>query len=93
MGRHRVLAALAGVMWMSAAAAGDMTDGQVRQLIVQHSRAAYSGSCPCPYDNDRAGHSCGRRSAWSRAGGASPVCYVREVTDSQVNDFRNHHGL
>jgi hypothetical protein len=40
-------------------------------------RAATSGQgCDCPYDRDRRGGSCGRRSAYSRPGGRSPICYV-----------------
>jgi hypothetical protein len=41
-------------------------------------RAAVSGSCDCPYDTDRRGRSCGARSAYSRPGGSSPVCYVSD---------------
>jgi len=40
------------------------------------SRAPRSGSCDCPYDTDSAGRRCGGRSAYSRPGGASPVCYL-----------------
>lgn len=39
-------------------------------------RAPRSGSCDCPYDTDSAGRRCGGRSAYSRPGGASPVCYL-----------------
>lgn len=38
-------------------------------------RESISGSCECPYDTDKRGRSCGRRSAYSRPGGASPICY------------------
>lgn len=38
-------------------------------------RASRSGSCECPYDRDSAGRSCGARSAYSRPGGSSPICY------------------
>lgn len=41
-------------------------------------RAAVSGSCDCPYDTDRRGRSCGKRSAYSRPGGRSPICYMRD---------------
>jgi hypothetical protein len=34
--------------------------------------------CPCPYDLDRRGNECGGRSAYSRPGGAAPVCYVEQ---------------
>lgn len=38
-------------------------------------RASQSGSCDCPYDTDSRGNRCGDRSAYSRPGGSSPVCY------------------
>ena len=38
-------------------------------------RESLSGSCQCPYDRDSAGNSCGSRSAYSRPGGSSPICY------------------
>ncbi|NJL81414.1 MAG: hypothetical protein HC815_31320 [Richelia sp. RM1_1_1] len=41
-------------------------------------RAAVSGKCDCPYDTDKRGRSCGDRSAYSRPGGASPVCYLSD---------------
>ena len=42
-------------------------------------RASRSGQgCDCPYDIDRAGRRCGRRSAYSKPGGRAPVCYVGE---------------
>ncbi|MEM9452488.1 MAG: hypothetical protein AAGA75_28770 [Cyanobacteria bacterium P01_E01_bin.6] len=41
-------------------------------------RSSVSGSCDCPYDRDSAGRSCGGRSAYSRPGGASSICYVGE---------------
>jgi hypothetical protein len=37
-----------------------------------------SGSCDCPYDTDKRGRSCGARSAYSRPGGSSPICYERD---------------
>lgn len=43
-----------------------MTDDQVRQAIIQNSINDYHSTgrpCACPYDLDRAGHSCGGRSA------------------------------
>lgn len=45
------------------------------QAEINRSIASYKGSCPCPYSVDRAGRKCGRRSAYSRAGGARPLCY------------------
>src|SRR6266581_9800454 len=47
-----------------------------------------SRNLPCPYSVDRAGRSCGRRSAYSRPGGASPLCYEKDVTQKMVDDYR-----
>ena len=47
---------------------------RAKKTIIQQSIASYSGSCPCPYHRDRAGRRCGKRSAWSRPGGYSPLC-------------------
>ena len=41
-------------------------------------RAGVSGSCDCPYDTDKRGRSCGKRSAYSRPNGGNPVCYIRD---------------
>lgn len=38
-------------------------------------RSPYYGTCDCPYDRARNGSRCGGRSAYSRPGGRSPVCY------------------
>jgi hypothetical protein len=88
---HKSIAAFSGLMLAGAALAAEMTDDAVRECIVRDSVAAYPGNCPCPYNTDRAGRSCGGRSAWSRGGGYSPICYAREVTDEQVRDFRKRH--
>jgi hypothetical protein len=64
------------------------TDAEIRREIIRASISNYSGSCPCPYNTDRAGRSCGRRSAYSRPGGASPLCYESDVTQNMVNDYR-----
>jgi hypothetical protein len=78
-----------------------LTDSQIRQQIIQESVAAYLATghpCACPYNSARDGSSCGGRSAYSRPGGAAPLCYPPDVTDgwcrigsanTQAND---HHG-
>jgi hypothetical protein len=66
------------------------SDAQITQEIIKSSLASYAGSCPCPYNTDRAGRSCGRRSAYSRPGGASPVCYASDVTKRMIDDYRKN---
>lgn len=51
--------------------------------LIQQSRANYAGNCGCPYDHDSAGRRCGGRSAYSRAGGASVLCYPSDVTPAK----------
>ncbi|MDL2284489.1 hypothetical protein LJC19_05035 [Oxalobacter sp. OttesenSCG-928-P03] len=65
-----------------------LTDAQVRKQIVQESIESYPGNCPCPYNRARNGSRCGGRSAWSRAGGYSPVCYEKEVTPEMIAEWR-----
>ena len=64
------------------------TDAEIKQAIIDESIASYRGSCPCPYNSDRAGRKCGGRSAYSRPGGASPICYAKDVTQKMVDDYR-----
>ena len=63
------------------------TEVEVKQEIINQSIASYRGNCPCPYNLDRAGHRCGARSAYSRQGGASPICYAKDVTQKMVDDY------
>jgi hypothetical protein len=70
----------------------DKTDVEVKQAIINESIASYRGNCPCPYNIDRAGHRCGKRSAYSRPGGATPVCYPDDVTQKMVDDYRKRTG-
>ena len=67
-------------------------DAAIKQAIIRESISSYSGSCPCPYNRDRAGRSCGKRSAYSRPGGKSPVCYEADVTPKMVVDYKRTHA-
>ena len=74
-----------------ALARGPLTDDQVRQAIIHQSIARYHATghpCACPYDVERNGRSCGRVSAYSRPGGAAPLCYARDVSAGMVLDWR-----
>jgi len=58
------------------------------QQIINRSIRSYSGNCPCPYNRDSAGRQCGGRSAYSRPGGARPICYASDVTEAMIAAFR-----
>jgi len=47
--------------------------------FIQQSINNYSGNCPCPYNRASNGSRCGKRSAYSRPGGYSPLCYSSDV--------------
>ena len=71
---------------------GKLSDSEIKKILIRQSIAGYSGNCPCPYNTDRAGRRCGGRSAWSRPGGASPLCYEGDVTQSRVDAYRKKNS-
>lgn len=66
-----------------------LSDSAVREQIIRQSILAYPGTCACPYSTDRAGRRCGARSAYSKPGGRSPICYPDDVTAGMIADFRS----
>jgi len=68
-----------------------LTDAQIRKILIQESIDSYSGNCPCPYNTASNGSSCGGRSAYSRPGGAAPLCYAKDVSDEMVREYRATH--
>ncbi len=88
----RVLALfVVGATLAAAPALAFQSDAQVKQNIVRESIASYPGPCACPYNTDRAGRSCGRRSAYSRPGGYAPRCYPADVSAADVAAWRAAH--
>jgi hypothetical protein len=67
------------------------TDSEIRRVLISQSLASYPGNCPCPWNADRAGRSCGGRSAYSRAGGYSPRCYDSDISDAEVQALRRRY--
>jgi hypothetical protein len=63
------------------------TDREIKQILIRESIASFPGNCPCPYNTDRAGRSCGKRSACSRPGGRAPLCYETDVTQAMVDAY------
>lgn len=72
---------------------GVVSDDQVAQQIIKESIASYPGPCACPYNHARNGSNCGRRSAYSRAGGYDTVCYREDVSADDIASYRQRHGL
>ena len=98
--RPPLLAGLSVLMLVGFWAAGHspaqtkLTDRDIAATIVQESRQAYYATghpCACPEDSARNGSRCGGRSAYSRPGGASPKCYVSDVTAAEIAAYRSRH--
>lgn len=72
-------------------AKAEKSDDEIAKILIAESIASYSGSCACPYNTASNGSRCGKRSAYSRPGGASPLCYRRDVTDSMIERYRKRN--
>jgi hypothetical protein len=74
---------------------GALTATAIAAIIVQASRAQYHARgkpCACPDDTMRNGRACGSRSAYSRPGGAAPLCYPTDVTPVMVESYRHRQA-
>lgn len=82
--------ALLGVILLFSACAltEELSDSEVKKILIEQSIRSYSGSCPCPYNRAQNGSRCGGRSAYSRPGGASPLCYDSDITTEMVERYR-----
>jgi hypothetical protein len=67
-----------------------LTAAAIAAIIVQASRDQYHAGgrpCACPDDTMRNGRACGGRSAYSRPGGAAPLCYPSDVTAAMIESY------
>lgn len=51
-------------------------------------QVAYGGQCGCPDDLDERGQICGERSAYTRSGGARPICDPSAIPDHHLAIIR-----
>jgi hypothetical protein len=68
-----------------------LSDVAVIAMIVAASIAIYKSTgkpCACPSDVARNGSSCGGRSAWSKPGGAKPMCFPTDITADMIKAYR-----
>ena len=65
-----------------------ISDAQIRTVIVKESVAKYKGACPCPYSTHPDGTQCGHRSAFHKDSAAKPLCYEINVTLKMVDEYR-----
>jgi hypothetical protein len=72
-----------------------LTSAAIAAIIVKMSRGEYYASgrpCACPDDTARNGSSCGGRSAYSRPGGAAPLCYPSDVPAAMIESYRQRQA-
>jgi hypothetical protein len=72
-----------------------LTAAAIAAIIVQASRDQYHAGgrpCACPDDRMRNGRACGGLSAYSRPGGAAPLCYPSDVTAAMIDSFRQRQA-
>ena len=65
---------------------------EIKKKIIRESINNYPGNCPCPYNRDRAGRKCGKRSAYSKPGGYSPLCYPSDVSQEMIENYKRKKG-
>jgi hypothetical protein len=63
----------------------------VKQRMISESLSQYHGNCPCPYNYASNGSHCGARSAYTKRGGTSPLCYPTDITDEQAREWLQQH--
>jgi len=67
-----------------------LTNDEVRSLMIQMSINNYKGRCACPYSSDLIGGICGTesvyylQSAHSRPGGSKVKCFLRDISSEEV---------
>jgi len=94
-----IVALAVAIVWAltathSHAQSAKLADSEITERIIQESRNAYYATghpCACPYDRARNGSSCGRRSAYSRPGGAEPKCYPKDVSKAEIDSYRRNY--
>jgi hypothetical protein len=68
-----------------------LTAAAIAAILIKASRDQYHATgrpCACPDDTMRNGRACGSRSAYSRPGGAAPLCYLGDVTTAMIDEYR-----
>ena len=64
-----------------------LTNNEIKQKIIQQSIMNYPGKCACPYNTMNNGRRCGGRSAYSKSGGYSLICYPSDVTQEMIERY------
>jgi hypothetical protein len=83
---------LALTVAVCASATQPISDQEVADAIIEQDTDDYLATgqlCACPYSQAANGWPCGRQSAYTRASGASPICYLSQVTPQMITRWRS----
>lgn len=61
-----------------------LTNDEIRTLMIQMSITKYPGKCACPYSPDAIGGICGTESAYYQPGGFRIKCFFRDISSEEV---------
>jgi hypothetical protein len=66
------------------------TEIQIWKAIIADSIASYPQLCPCPYSRNRAGRTCGERSAYTRVASATGrlMCFPQDIPEQEIARYR-----
>jgi hypothetical protein len=84
-----VISIIATVASVTTSFGDQLSDRQIKSRMVQESISTYQGNCPCPFNFAKNGSKCGRRSAYSRPGGETPLCYAKDITPEMLREFKS----
>ena len=65
-------------------------DSKIRRKMIKESINRYPGRCPCPFNSASNGSSCGGRSAYSRGGGYSVLCYPSDINSEMLKKYKEN---
>lgn len=88
----RLLSLVFFVLLLPTSGASALSLDEAKQAMIRESVASYPGTCACPYSTARNGSRCGGRSAYSKPGGAAPLCYPDDVSEAMVADYLRRTG-
>jgi len=86
--KYILLIILVSLVFTVSADKSSLTDAQIREIIIKTSINSYPGRCPCPYHAASNGSRCGGRSAYSKSGGYSVICFESDIDDKTVEQYR-----
>ena len=79
------------ILGLNTAITDELSDAEIKKNLIKQSIRSYSGACPCPYSVMRNGRRCGKNNAYSKPGGAEPLCHDTDVSDEMIDRYRKQH--